>query len=68
MLPIKKQVYRNIFQWQNKQKHNVVPQHEKLPALEKETQPKEEQLERKLLVPEEGEDDNSFPFFILTNI
>ncbi len=63
MLPIKKQVYRHIFQWQDKQKHNVVQQHEKLLALGKETQPKEEQLERKLLDPEGERDDKLFPFF-----
>ena len=67
MLPIKKQVYRHIFQWQDKQKHNVVPQHEKLLALGKETQPKEEQLQRNVLDPEGEEDDKLLPFFILTN-
>jgi len=40
-----------------------VPQHEKLLVLEKETQPKEEQLERKLLDPEGERDDKLFPFF-----
>jgi len=41
-----------------------VPQHEKLLVLGKETQPKEEQLERKLLDPEGERDDKLFPFFI----
>ena len=62
MLPIKKQVYRWNFQWQDKQKHNVVPQHEKLLVQEKETQPKEEQLQRNVLDPE-GEDNKLLPFF-----
>jgi len=65
MLPIKKQVYRHIFQWQDKQKHNVVPQHEKLLVLGKETQPKEEQLERKLLDPEGERDDKLTLLFYL---
>ncbi|GFN40080.1 MAG: hypothetical protein YK1309IOTA_1180001 [Marine Group I thaumarchaeote] len=38
-----------------------MPQHEKLPALGKETQPKEEQLQRNVLDPE-GEDDKLSPF------
>jgi len=63
MLHIEKQVYRWNFQWQNKQKHNVVQQHEKLPALEKETQAKDEQLQRNVLDPE-GEGEAKFlPFF-----
>jgi len=40
-----------------------VLQHEKLPALGKETRPKDEQLERKLLDPEGERDDKLFPFF-----
>jgi len=63
MLHIEKQVYRHIFQWQDKQKLNVVPQHEKLLVLEKETQPKEEQLQRNVLVPEGEGDAKLFPFF-----
>ena len=63
MLHIKKQVYRHIFQWQDKQKLNVVQQLKKLPVREKETQPQEEQLERKVLDPEGERDDKLFLFF-----
>ncbi len=63
MLHIKKQVYRHIFQWQNKQKRQEVEQLRKQHVQEKETQPKEEQLQRNVLDPEGEGDAKLFPFF-----
>jgi len=58
-------VYRCNFQWQQEQKLNVVQQLKNLPVLEKETQPKDKQLERNLLVPEgEGNVKLSFSLFL----
>ena len=49
--------------WQQEQKLNEVQQLKKLPVREKETQPKEEHLQRKLLVPEGEGDVKLFLFF-----